>query len=1678
MKKNSLEARMKETEDLGEICSLSEQILKNPNVNHLDEFIEKVIDLSEENNELISVLMSFSTLLDQFESEDTITFLFNKAYNHFNNSKNFRYLNQILPVLTEWFSEAPDTSIDIDHILAKLMTIPYMKINSIFVKLVSTVIKRTPADNPKLKEFLLKIIYDTVPKQFANWAIKNVFEYFHDKPTITCIVKMLAFHLQGEPIPADLFDTICPQKVNTSANQKKGKTNTRSKSSSSRNQKRKKKLSDYSDDESEESSSSSDTEKNENKKRKKSEIEDNESLQGIINSQSQSTYETYIEEKRKNSIYLIQRAAQYEADFFRIGKKYGTIFKISIVNSKDNQEFEIGLHPFHTCRRIYLEVAKQLSIEKFDLYIPEKSPKEDKLLFYSRPISQIVEVNISKIKLKLVENTSNNSISETMVDPIFLTSYDDNQTTRALYDLLSSEGTESKGDINHDGLDEHDYLLSIILEILQLFELIGYDATSPLQKVLQKNYDHPLDFANNVRIFPSALLAYSQAYPQASMSSSDFTEVIKLAISRSYDNLSAVIIMNAITGIECRDFIFTPELIEEGLIQNKHKSLRHALLRHFNISTSHSSSMISPSMVNSYDEIVSLIPIVLEPIYREKSKEFLACLKKCNLSGEVFIPYYKKLNQYETVNNIDQTFISLLRLIPKNEETIKLTYERISVAPTVKNPQNPFVHCKKSRKAAFEFLTTDQVYPILLNHIALLPEVPSTSQKLSDDFTFKGRNGINNLGYTCYINTLMQSLNTASNVVNYILSLPTERLTPYISLLRDFMGQLRYSRNPSISIKPLVMATIPNFDPFKQEDTEEFLLTLFNKIIDELKEDANPLKEELEMILEIEYYQEGSDEKEGDTLIERNIFLPLQIRDSTNLFDSCQQYFKDETVNDYEVQSTQKKVKAIRKQKVAKWPNYLIIQLTRYYFNEETKTQTKLYHEFGFPMEFSTGMLESISTDEIKDHPIDYELSAILVHKGDIESGHYFAIVNGDNGDWYSCDDNDIKKFDIANIPNSSFGKINDTINDDQILTAYLLFYRRVDIEVFEPHLDPEFEEKINRFNETTWPSTFFYSHQFLDFAKNLTNHSYPNNDATEVALTCFFKIAVVNEPAARLWQKHIQQNFLTNPDQCMIFFNFIREKIGKTLCQIVNPQNFAYESLKSAIFVAFKQLQNTTEPLVTILTCLDFSVHKRTITLACELITLACLDLHVSWKNEENALLIMVKYITMEKGKDMNLLNKIKKPLTEAAEYLIKILSNVVRQKGVIEPIAIIFQNVVLDRLSSILKQSESFKKLTKFALSLQPSLISSIGETSPEVTDLLMNSIHKSFSDSTNLLSSSSDKNTPFSINTGFVGIVLEKLCFSSQKSVRQLICDTLCQVMDEPDPVVEQYINNRVFEPDLICPSEVEESTFLDMLASLLPIGLQKENLEYFNEFSKVLTKLAIAAPIATSLSFTEIIEAVPLILPKINYDKNRDLDDGINRFEGQFGGFEGELENNDYDDDDEEEIDDNDNSIGVDLLIRFMIVVKHLVAFNDQLRNQVNPKIIETFLNLECGREEALQFVALFQKEASGSPLFAACVSKALTQNFSDMSTKIINMVSKGISPGNFVVPDATMDFYNIKLATALFRSCEKQRDKLKHYILFILRHLKLVESWSLQPFAEAVQMIENHYQVKIEDLLQQ
>ncbi|OHT06506.1 hypothetical protein TRFO_25460 [Tritrichomonas foetus] len=1477
---NLIKDSMDDTEDPEIICSLS-RILQNCESppNNIDQFIDKVITFSEANESMIPILLSFSSILTSFDSKNTVATLFNIAYNHFVNGDNNHYLNLITPVLTEWISAS--SSIAEDQIYRRLLEYSFSKMPVQMAPLISNIIKKTKK-NSILKEFLLKLINDTVPPKFSAWAIKNVFQYLHnDKKAMANIVQTLIGHLQDD-------------------------------------------------------------------------------------------------EKRNNALHLIKRAAQYEADFFRLGEEYSNVFHVAITGSM-NINFRCSLHPYHTCRRVYAEVIKLLrtQVDKFQLAVTDKSHDTDRLIISSTPISEIVEQSISKIRLTI--QITETGVTDFHVEPIFLSLlYDDSDSIHALYDLLSNE----------------DELSPIVLEILQLFEpFIGFDVTSPLQKVLLKCYERPLDFADNPRLFPLALASFQET----SMNVEDFSKVISIVINGSFDKLSAAIMSKAITRIECPDFLFTPELIKKGLITNKHKSLRVALLKHFN----------SSNMTNASDEIISLIPMVTRSSYREFSKEFLMCFNECNLPKESFIPFYKDLEQYETVNIVDQTFVSLLKLIPKNAETVKLTYERVAVAPTVKNPQNPFVHSEKARGAAFEFLNTDQVYPLLLAHLKNIPEVPSILQKLSDDFTFKGRNGISNLGSTCYINTLLQSLNTVSNVINRILSLPTEGLSKYLYELRDFMAQLRYSRNMAVSIKPLV-ETNPDFDAFLQEDTEEFLGYLINRIFEELKDDAVSLKDELEITIQASIC---NDEKVFNTNNDTLIVLSLPTKNLSNLFEAFHKSFEDEPI-DYLDEETKQRVSAVRRYRISKWPNYLFIQLQRWDFKFGYNGRIKLVHEFGFPMEFNTDDIP-YNSDKMKN--IKYQLSAVIVHEGDVESGHYFAIVNGDDGEWYICDDIDIQSFDVSNIPAWSFGNSkNEPKEINTICTAYLLFYRRVDIQVIEPKVPADLEERINKYNETTWPSTFFYSKQFLEFARNLTS-SFPGDDATEVALTVLFRIAIVNEPTARQWQEHVQQNFLTTPQQSNKFFMFIKNVIGKSLGQLINHSDFSCESLKSVIFKAFGLLPNTTEPLVIVLDAIDFSLHKRSFTLAFELISLAYQDLNVSWKDEEDVLKIMVRYITNDMTREF--VRTLKAPLAEAAELLVKILSNVVLKKGAIEPVSLLFQKDVLERLSSILRHSESFQKLAINARSLQPALVSSIGDTKASVNSLLA---------PLSYVQTPSEKNSQIIINTSFIGDILEKLVFSSNQTIRRNICNILCEVMDNPDPVVENYINNRVFENDLICPSVIEESTFLDMLTSLLPIGLQ--NLEYFDCYADVLVKLCLAAPFATSLSFASIIEAVPQI---------RDQE----------------------------------------LLIKFLIAVKHLVAFDDSLRDQVSPQIVETFLSLEFGQEEALQFVALFPQNASGSTLFASCISEALECSFSDISMKIISMVKDGMDPGNFTVPEIAKDPMNIQIAAALFECSEKHDDDLKNYILSILMHLKPIEAFSIEPFSSAIQMIERHYQRKIEELMQ-
>ncbi len=108
------------------------------------------------------------------------------------------------------------------------------------------------------------------------------------------------------------------------------------------------------------------------------------------------------------------------------------------------------------------------------------------------------------------------------------------------------------------------------------------------------------------------------------------------------------------------------------------------------------------------------------------------------------------------------------------------------------------------------------------------------NKKLSDDFTYIGRNGIQNLGSTCYINSLLQVLNVCDHLSLNLIARDTESLSLFAQELRNLLVELRFTRCHVLSVQRLV-ETIPNFRPSIQEDAEEFLNGVVNRHGDELE---------------------------------------------------------------------------------------------------------------------------------------------------------------------------------------------------------------------------------------------------------------------------------------------------------------------------------------------------------------------------------------------------------------------------------------------------------------------------------------------------------------------------------------------------------------------------------------------------------------------------------------------------------------------------------------------------------------------------------------------------------------------------------------------------------------------------------------------------------------------------
>lgn len=333
--------------------------------------------------------------------------------------------------------------------------------------------------------------------------------------------------------------------------------------------------------------------------------------------------------------------------------------------------------------------------------------------------------------------------------------------------------------------------------------------------------------------------------------------------------------------------------------------------------------------------------------------------------------------------------------------------------------------------------------------------------------------GIFNLGNTCYINVIMQILFNCDDLNNYVFSNDffhdlkrnenfDSLLYKYHVIIKKLMGMRKKGRDIK-KIQPIEFISkfrneFSQFS-FHQQDAHEgciYMIDNFHNSIatptDNLQElfnnklnftnqslvDYNIIEhafrswsrfytKDYSKILDIFFGQFINTSICKTCQNEHISFEPynnlqLGIENSETLLNCLDNYFKEETIDDYFCDNCNSKQQCIKDHKIISTPEYLIIQLKRFVYDERRGNFNKLFDNIHFPNFLD---LNSYSKYEHSDN--FYKLVNIVNHSGNSNGGHYYSYSKF-NDTWFDINDEFICE-----------------INENKIFTknCYMLVYKR-----------------------------------------------------------------------------------------------------------------------------------------------------------------------------------------------------------------------------------------------------------------------------------------------------------------------------------------------------------------------------------------------------------------------------------------------------------------------------------------------------------------------------------------------------------------------------------------------------------------------------------------------------------
>eukprot|EP00927_Polykrikos_kofoidii_P048381 TRINITY_DN4266_c0_g1_i1.p1 TRINITY_DN4266_c0_g1~~TRINITY_DN4266_c0_g1_i1.p1 ORF type:complete len:1211 (-),score=249.41 TRINITY_DN4266_c0_g1_i1:146-3778(-) len=307
------------------------------------------------------------------------------------------------------------------------------------------------------------------------------------------------------------------------------------------------------------------------------------------------------------------------------------------------------------------------------------------------------------------------------------------------------------------------------------------------------------------------------------------------------------------------------------------------------------------------------------------------------------------------------------------------------------------------------------------------------SINISSDYNIRretGHIGLMNHGATCYMNGLLQSLFHVGEFRRIVYSIECEEQTdtpgkddvsdpsqgteaegrapPLIQALQNVFYRLQTS-DQAVNCRELMKSFgWDTMDAFTQHDAQELNRLLCDRLEEQMK--GTPMDGSIKRLFEgeMENYIECMD---VDYKSQRNeTFHDLQLnikgergQELRHVEESLRDFTTEETLekdNAYEAEGhgKQRARKGIR---FLTFPPVLNLQLKRFHFDLEKMEMVKLNSRFEFPRRLDLSPFASGAGA--------YLLHAVVVHSGDVNSGHYYAHIRPTlENSWYKFDDDTV----------------------------------------------------------------------------------------------------------------------------------------------------------------------------------------------------------------------------------------------------------------------------------------------------------------------------------------------------------------------------------------------------------------------------------------------------------------------------------------------------------------------------------------------------------------------------------------------------------------------------------------------------------------------------------------------